>query len=424
MIFRRPPHRVVSSSREGAHFTAIMARAAPQRAAPQRAASQRAQLRLALPCLILASLVLLFGGCGNRSAAATGAATTIVTDSSTGAATDPATDNSTPAPVATTSACRDRSLPSTGATPVPPQPAAAQASGTVPRQRATVETFAAASPLQQAAWLHEDGDYSGEQRLLQTLLADPQSTPAQRQEARFQLARSYLADEQPGSALTVLEQISPQASSLPADDPRRGHSEFLRAETLARLGRNAEAVAAYEAVLQLHSEVTAVVEERSADAWLAAGDWQQAANALRRAANHAGRNWEKVRLLDRVAGILEGNGRWSQAAAVYDEILAATEPAEETRSRDRQRVRCDPRLQDMESPPGRLYVSRRNRLCHGRRRGGRHRPLAAGPGGGAGEQFRLPVADPAGEPRGAGRPLCAGAGRRLCRGLLPGRQRL
>ena len=72
----------------------------------------------------------------------------------------------------------------------------------------------------------------------------------------------------------------------------------------------------------------------SADAWLAAGDWPQAANALRRAANHAGRMWERVRLLDRLAGVLEGNGRWEQAAAVYDEILVATEPKEEVRSRD------------------------------------------------------------------------------------------
>ena len=277
---------------------------------------------LALPCSILALLVLLFGGCGNRSAAAT--ATTIATDASIGAATD----TSTPAPVATAAPA------AADPTPIPPQAAVSQASGSAPRPRATVEVFAAASPLQQAAWLHEDGDYSAEQRLLKTLLADPRITSAQRQEARLQLALSYLADEQPVSALGVLEQISPQAGSLPADDPRRGHAVFLRAETLARLGRNAEAAAAYEAFLQQHAEVAAVVEERIADAWLAAGDWPQAANALRRAANHAGRNWEKVRLLDRLAGVLEGHGRWSQAAAVYDEILAATDPGEEERSRD------------------------------------------------------------------------------------------
>ena len=264
------------------------------------AALRKLQLRLTLSLSILALLVLLFGGCGNRSAAATATPIVIAADSSTGAATD----TRTPPAVATTAPA---------ATPVPAQ---------------------AATPLQQAAWLHEDGDYSGEQRLLQALLADPQITHAQRQEARLQLALSFLADEQPVSAFTVLEQISPQAGSQPGNDPFLSHTVFLRAETLARLGRNAEAVAAYEAFLQQHAEVTAVVEERIADAWLAAGDWQQAANALRRAANRAGRNWEKVRLLDRVAGILEGNGRWSQAAAVYDEILAATEHSEVERSRE------------------------------------------------------------------------------------------
>ena len=188
--------------------------------------------------------------------------------------------------------------------------------------------------MQQAAWLHEDGDYSAEQRLLKTLLADPQITSAQQQEARVQLALSYLADEQPVSAMGVLEQFSLQAGSLAADDPRRSHTVFLRAEALARVGRNAEAAAAYEAFLQQHPQVAGAVEERIADAWLAAGDWPQAANALRRAANHAARIREKGRILDRLAGVLEGNGRWDQAAAVYDEILVATEPGKEERSRD------------------------------------------------------------------------------------------
>ena len=294
------------------------------RRSPQRAASYGSQLRLTLPCVVLASFVLLFGGCGNRSAAATATTVAIATDA---ASLSAATGTSGAAANGTAPAA-----PAAESTPAPaetPQPA-----NSAPRQRATVEAFAAASPLQQAAWLHEDGDYSAAQRLLQTLLADPQSTLAQRQEARFQLALSFLADGQPVSAFTVLEQISPQAGSLEADDPRRGHAVFLRAETLARLGRNAEAAAAYEVFLQQHPQVAGVVEERIADAWLAAGDWPQAANALRRAANHAGRIWEKVRILDRLAGVLEGNGRWEQAAAVYDEILVATEPGEEVRSRD------------------------------------------------------------------------------------------
>ena len=305
------------------------------------AASQRAQVRLTLPCLILASFVLLFGGCGNRSAGATATTISIATDAAslsaaTGTPAPAANDtvSATPAAEATPAPAPDATVPDTRVPDTRVPDVTAQAADPAPRPRATVEVFAAASPMQQAAWLHEDGDYSGAQRLLQTLLADPQLTLAQRQEARFQLALSFLADEQPVSAFTVLEQISPQAGSPPADDPRRSHTVFLRAETLARLGRNAEAVAAYEAFLQQHPQVAVVVEERIADAWLAAGDWQQAANALGRAANHAARTWEQVRLLDRLAGVLEGNGRWEQAAAVYDEILVATEPGEEERSRD------------------------------------------------------------------------------------------
>ena len=290
------------------------------------AASHRSQLRLTLSFSILALLALLLIGCGNRSAAATAATT-----SATTAATSP------PAPPATSSPAANDTAPATRAaapTPAPSSTPTTRSNSSALLLRATAEAFAAASPLQQAVWFHHVGDYSEEQRLLRTLLADPQITLAQLQEARFQLALSYLADEQPASAAYVLEQFSLQAGSLSADDPLRSRTVFLRAQALAAVGRNAEAVAAYEAFLQQHPQVTGVVEERIADAWLADGDWPQAANALRRAADHAARNWEKVRLLDRLAGTLEGHGRWSQAASVYDEILAATETQEEERNRD------------------------------------------------------------------------------------------
>ena len=66
-----------------------------------------------------------------------------------------------------------------------------------------------ASPLEQAAYLHSIGEYGQEQRLLNTLLADPQTsfgrqqeTPAasleqQRSAILYRLALSYLASEQP-----------------------------------------------------------------------------------------------------------------------------------------------------------------------------------------------------------------------------------
>ena len=288
--------------------------------------SHRSQLSLAISFSTLALIALLLVGCGNRRAVATATTTAAAT-----------TAASLPAPTATSSPAANDTAPATRAaasTPAPSSTPTARSNSSAPLLRATAEAFAAASPLQQAVWFHHVGDYSEEQRLLRTLLADPQITLAQRQEARFQLALSYLADDQPASAVGVLDQFSLQAGSLSADDPLRSRTVFLRAQALAAVGRNAEAVAAYEAFLQQHPQVAGVVEERIADAWLAAGDWPQAAGAVRRAANHAARNWEKVRLLDRLAGVLEGHGRWSQAASVYDEILVATETQAEERNRD------------------------------------------------------------------------------------------
>ena len=292
--------------------------------------SHRSQLRLPISFSILALLALLLIGCGNRSAAADAAtslpAPTATLSPAANAATSPPASTATPNPAANDTA--------PAPTPAPSLSPTARSNSSAPLLRATAEAFAAASPLQQAVWFHHVGDYSEEQRLLRTLLADPQTTLAQLQEARFQLALSYLADEQPASAANVLEQFSLQAGSLSADDPLRSRTVFLRAQALAAVGRNAEAVAAYEAFLQQYPQVTAAVEERIADAWLAAGDWPQAANALRRAADHVAGNWEKARLLDRLAGVLEGHGRWNQAASVYDEILAATEAQAGARNRD------------------------------------------------------------------------------------------
>ena len=292
--------------------------------------SHRSQLRLPISFSILALLALLLIGCGNRSAAADAAtslpAPTATLSPAANAATSPPASTATPNPAANDTA--------PAPTPAPSLSPTARSNSSAPLLQATAEAFAAASPLQQAVWFHHVGDYSEEQRLLRTLLADPQTTLAQLQEARFQLALSYLADEQPASAANVLEQFSLQAGSLSADDPLRSRTVFLRAQALAAVGRNAEAVAAYEAFLQQHPQVTAAVEERIADAWLAAGDWPQAANALRRAADHVAGNWEKARLLDRLAGVLEGHGRWNQAASVYDEILAATENQAGARNRD------------------------------------------------------------------------------------------
>ena len=295
--------------------------------------SPKAQFRPRIPFSILVLLIFLLAGCRGRRADPTATPT----------------PTSPPAPPSATEAATTVTAPAArAATPTPTRPSSATSSSNSPspRPQATAETFATASPLEQAAYFRRVGDYSAEQNLLKTLLTNSATALAQRQQASgasleqersailYRLALAYLADQKPALAFDALQQFVLHVDSLSTDDPRRINSLFLHAEALAGLGRYADAAAAYRTFLEQRPQVTGAVEERIADAWLATGEWSQAANALRRAANVATNRTEKARLLDRLAGVLEGNGRWDEAASVYDEILAATDSEEEERSAD------------------------------------------------------------------------------------------
>ena len=99
------------------------------------------------------------------------------------------------------------------------------------------------------------------------------------------------------------------------------NSLFLRGEALAGVDRFTDAAAAYRAFLAQRPQLSGVVEERIADALLALDERPQAADALRRAAGAAITADEEVRLLERLAAVLEGMDRWDEAASIYDEIL-------------------------------------------------------------------------------------------------------
>ena len=228
------------------------------------------------------------------------------------------------------SACRDRR-----AAPASLFPAAA-----------TPPTPAApASLLDEAAYLHRIGDYDQEQELLQTLLASlptapaqgPQTPPASRTQQRaailYRLALAYLAGDNPQQALDALEQLHRMGDALAAGEitlpsaPAETaaqiliNSLFLRGEALAGVDRHTEAAAAYRAFLERRPQLSGVVEERIASALLAVDERAQAAAALRRAAAAAITADEQVRLLERLAAVLEGIGRWRDAASIYDDIL-------------------------------------------------------------------------------------------------------
>ena len=303
----------------------------------------RERFRLANSLSILLLLALILTACRDRRATPTA----IPTDA---AQPVPATATSAaatlPAPTARAAA------PTSDQSSSPASPSTSPQGSPTARPPATAEPLAPASPLEQAAYLHRIGEYGQEQRLLNSLLADPQTafgrqqeTPAasleqQRSAILYRLALSYLADEKPARALNALDQFRLLGEFLPADDSGASpsaqeiahftiNSDFLRAEALAGVGRSAEAVIAYRTFLEERPQVAGIVEEIIADTWLAVGERSQAANALRQAASHAATAREKVRLFERLAGVLEGMGRWGDATAVYEQIVVAAGSEEE-----------------------------------------------------------------------------------------------
>lgn len=179
-----------------------------------------------------------------------------------------------------------------------------------------------ASRLAQAAHLHRYGYYSDEQWLLLGLLADPGAGESQRLTARYRLAESYLAEDNFGQALDSLDKFQGEAIRLPTDDPRRAKAIFLRGEALSGLNRMGEAAAAYQTFLESHPELTGVVQEIVGDGWQRSGDRERAATSFRLAADGTADRVETVRILDKLAELLEGAGRWAEAAAVLEEMLS------------------------------------------------------------------------------------------------------
>ncbi|MCY3989648.1 MAG: transglycosylase SLT domain-containing protein [Caldilineaceae bacterium] len=233
------------------------------------------------------------------------------------------------------SGCHDRRAAPASVLPAaatPPPPAA--------------EPVTPAALLDEAAYLHRIGAYSQEQRLLQALLADLRTEPAQgrqipaasrtqeRAAILYRLALAYLADDSPELALDALARLRRMGDSLAAGEislPSASgeavaqiliNSLFLRGEALAGVDRFTEAAAAYRSFLEQRPQLSGVVEELIADALLALDERSQAADALGRAAGAAITADEEVRLLERLAAVLEGAGRWDEAASIYDEILA------------------------------------------------------------------------------------------------------
>ncbi len=236
-------------------------------------------------------------------------------------------DDPEPTPVPSSTVA---SVPTFTPTPILPAPAAAQSeSRTIsPESKPVVIPTSTPAPiatpdanerLAQASHLHRYGYYSDEQWLLLGLLAD--ADESQQLSARYRLAESYLAEDNFVQALDVLDKFQLEAIRLAADDARRVNAIFLRGEALSGLNRMGEAAAAYQTFLESHLDLTGVVQEIIGDGWQRSGESGQAASAFRLAADATADRVERVRLLEKLAGLLENSGRWAEAAAVLGEML-------------------------------------------------------------------------------------------------------
>jgi soluble lytic murein transglycosylase len=164
---------------------------------------------------------------------------------------------------------------------------------------------------------------------LAALINDPATEQAVRLEARFYLAKGYLADGYYSEALAALELLDGEfatataAGIAPAPSlDRQVESRLLRAFTLEGLGRYGEAVAAYDAALTTFPQLTTTIQPRRAQAFTALGDSGSAAAAYRAGADAAADTVQKVLLLEALASTHSLAGRFAEAVAAYDEILS------------------------------------------------------------------------------------------------------
>jgi soluble lytic murein transglycosylase len=208
----------------------------------------------------------------------------------------------------------------------PPTPAPPTATPTVPP--------APADQLAQGIQLHRFGDYVAARSRLAALINDPATSQEVRQDARFFLAKGYLADGYYSEALAVLEQMDAEfdtattVSAAPAPTfDRQTETYLLRALVLNGAERYGEAIASYEQALANYPELAALVQPRIAQAYATMGNSVNATAAYRAAVDAASDTVQKVILLEALASTHSAAGRYRDAVAAYEEILGVAQNA-------------------------------------------------------------------------------------------------
>ncbi len=174
--------------------------------------------------------------------------------------------------------------------------------------------------------LYRIGNYPDARDAFQLLLTGTEAEAPLRLGARYELARTQLAEGAYSAALATLDQLDAEVRAGPdaAADPALNYlarDNFLRARAHAALDNPNAAIQAYWAFLESYPWMAEAIQPRIADLYLALGDVEGALTALRRAADGATDRTAKAQLLERLAESYSSAARYAEAASVYGEIL-------------------------------------------------------------------------------------------------------
>lgn len=204
--------------------------------------------------------------------------------------------------------------------PPPPTPEPPTPTPTVPAS--LDEQFA------QSVQLHRLGDYVAARSRLAALINDPATTQEIRLDARFFLVKGYLADGYYSEALAAIEQLDAEFATATVEGApilamdRQIETHLLRGLVLVGLDRYSEAIAAYRKAVAGYPQLASLIQPRIARAYAVLGESENAAAAYRAAATAATDTVQQVALLEALAVTHSIAGRYADAVAAYDEILA------------------------------------------------------------------------------------------------------
>ena len=215
------------------------------------------------------------------------------------------------------------------ATAAPPQETAMPTA--TPTDSPTATETPTSTPLPQPSALLDEGlrllrvgNYGPARLAFAQLLTPDQTDSPLRVSAAYHMILAYLQDGDDVGTLTALDQFAAEAdqAELAVNHAYRTDALFLRGEALADLGRNAEALTAYQAFLAARPDLAQVTQVEIGHTYAALGEVAQAAAAYQAAADAATDRIVQVRLLESLAQYYVDNNLNANAVQTYDAILA------------------------------------------------------------------------------------------------------